>query len=201
MAERRIESTMDQVDDEELVARARRAPPGDGRAFVELVQRHEAHVRANCQYLVGNDEATDDLAQEVFVKAYFGLHSFEGRSAFGTWVRRIKVNHCLNHVSAAGRRPTVDIDGAELHGHMALRTEPRGPDAMEREELQARVDQVLRSLPDTLRVALVLRDMDGLSQQEVAAALEVSLSAAKMRIMRGREAFREAWIALAEEGR
>lgn len=189
---------MDQADDNELIERARASLPGDERAFAELVRRHEAHVRANCRYIVGNDEATDDLAQEVFIRAYFGLSSFEGRSSFGTWVRRIKVNHCLNHVSAAGRWDTLDIEGGQLDGHPAMRTEPLGPRLLEYEEFQLKVDQVLRSMPDTLRIALVLRDMDGLSQQEVARTLDISLSAAKMRIMRGRDAFRDAWAALEE---
>ena len=84
--------------DANLVAQALKAHPGDLRAFDELVRRHQSRVQTNCRYLSGNEEDALDLAQEVLVKAYFNLKGFEARAGFGTWVNRIKVNHCLNHL-------------------------------------------------------------------------------------------------------
>ena len=91
-------------DDDELIRGALSAPPGDTRAFDELVRRHQGHIRANCRFIVEDPESSQDLAQEVFVKAYFGLASFEGRSSFRTWLRRIKVNQCLSFLESPRSR-------------------------------------------------------------------------------------------------
>ena len=84
--------------DEELVEQARRAPEGDLRAFEKLVLIHQRRVVANCRYITRDPNNAEDLAQEVLVKAFFGLGGFEGRSSFGGWLQRIKINHCLNHL-------------------------------------------------------------------------------------------------------
>ena len=181
------------LDDDALVGRARRAPPGDERAFRALVERHAGHVRANCRYLVGSHADADDVAQEVFVRAYFSLPRFEGRASFRTWVRRIKINRCLTHLSARNDRAFVDVDDPGVAADEALAHGPVGTAGVEGEELKARIDAVLIGLPATLRIPLVLRDMDGLSYDEIAHELGIGLSAAKMRVKRGREAFRERW--------
>jgi len=84
--------------DAELVASARRAPEGDTRAYEALLGRHRDAVLANCRYLTRSPDDAEDLAQEVFVKAYFGLSKFEGKSQFKTWVQRIKINQCLSFI-------------------------------------------------------------------------------------------------------
>src|ERR1044072_4597755 len=84
--------------DEELLQAARNAPAGDLRAFEQLIGLYQKQILADCLYLTRDDANSEDLAQEVFVKAYFGLGSFEGRSSFRHWLQRIKVNHCLNHI-------------------------------------------------------------------------------------------------------
>lgn len=184
------------LEDPALVRVAQEARPGDGRAFNELVRRHQGRVRANCRFLTGNEMDAEDLSQEVFIKAYFALAEFEGRSQFGTWVRRIKVNHCLNYLEAEGRRSFLDVEGPVVGAADRLRVAPRGPRSVDEAELRTRVERVLGELHETLRVPLVLRDMDGMSYTEVAEALGVGLSAAKMRIKRAREAFRAAWVAM-----
>ena len=90
--------------DEELLKEARKAPEGDLRAFEQLVLRHQRRVVANCRNITRDPNNAEDLAQEVLVKAFFGLHLFEGRSSFAGWLQRIKINHCLNHLKkqAAG---------------------------------------------------------------------------------------------------
>lgn len=83
--------------DRELVELALSAREGDTRAFEELVKRYQGRILADCRYLSRDGSQSEDLAQEVFVKAYFALGQFEGRASFRHWLQRIKVNHCLNH--------------------------------------------------------------------------------------------------------
>ena len=180
-------------NDAELVARAVTAAPGDLRAFDELVRRHQARVHTNCRYLSGNQEDALDLAQEVLVKAYFNLKSFQERSTFGTWLNRIKVNHCLNFLRREKDRIYVDASDPGLAGEQALHSPLTADAATEAAESRRRIGAVLDSLPETLRVPLILRDLDGLSYQEISDELDVGLSAVKMRIKRGREEFRAAY--------
>ncbi|HPF34668.1 sigma-70 family RNA polymerase sigma factor [bacterium] len=177
--------------DEQLVERARSARQGDLRAFDELVRRHQAKVRTNCRYLTGSEEDALDLSQEVFVKAYFNLKRFEGRSSFGTWVQRIKVNHCLNHIRKRRGKTFVDVEDPALAAEDALRDGARADDATRARETRERIGEVLDRMSETLRVPLLLRDLDGLSYQEIADRLDLGLSAVKMRIARAREEFRE----------
>lgn len=176
--------------DSQLVARAVEAPQGDLRAFDELVRRHQGRVQTNCRYLSGNDEDALDLAQEVLVKAYFNLKSFEERSQFGTWLNRIKVNHCLNHLRKQKGKVHVDVDEPGLEAESELRARDKADRRLERDETRRRIGETLDRMNETLRVPLILRDLDGLSYEEIAEELDVGLSAVKMRIKRAREEFR-----------
>lgn len=181
------------VSDADLVAQAVSAPPGDLRAFDELVRRHKSRVQTNCRYLSGNEEDALDLSQEVLVKAYFNLKRFESRSTFGTWLNRIKVNHCLNHLRRHRDQTFVDVEEPGLENNTALHSRHRTDSAATAGDTRRQIGAVLDSLPETLRVPLILRDMDGLSYQEIADELELGLSAVKMRIKRAREEFRAAY--------
>lgn len=183
---------MAQADDI-LVAQALSAPPGDLRAFDELVRRHQSRVQTNCRFLSGNEEDALDLSQEVLVKAYFNLSRFEARASFGTWLNRIKVNHCLNHLRRQRDRKFVDVEEPGLEGHDALRSRQRADAAVVDADTRQAIGRSLDSLPETLRVPLILRDMDGLSYQEIATELKIGLSAVKMRIKRARTEFRTAY--------
>ncbi len=189
----------DTLTDERLVEQAQGAAPGDLRAFETLVERHQAKVTANCHYLSGSRADAEDLAQEVFVKAFFGLSRFEGRSQFVTWLRRIKVNHCLNFLKKRKSKTFVDVETPGLEGHEELHVAPRAGQALEAESERARIGRVLEAMSETLRIPLVMRDMDELSYQEIADELGIGLSAVKMRIKRGREEFRRLYR-LATEG-
>ena len=175
------------LDDDALLLLAQEALEGDTRAFEELVKRHQRKVLTNCRYLSGSPSDAEDLAQEVFVKAYFGLARFERRSSFETWIRRIKSNHCINWVTKK-RVQTVDVDPVVVDAHAAR--PPEAERALEREDTRTRVGAVLLELNETLRIPLILRDMDGMSYDEIADELGIGLSAVKMRIKRGREEFR-----------
>jgi RNA polymerase sigma-70 factor, ECF subfamily len=175
--------------DADLVARARHAPAGDTRAFDELIARHRSRVVANCRYLTSGNEA-EDLAQEVLVKAYFALRKYESRARFSTWLYRIKVNHCLNH-RRAGRRHdgNVALDDAAPDS-AALTVPPEADLALDRAADVTRVRAAVASLSETLRQPLVMRELDEMSYEEIAAALGLSLSAVKMRILRARQELR-----------
>lgn len=175
--------------DEELVSRAQAAADGDHRPFEALVSRHQEKVVANCRYMTRSAADAEDLAQDVFLKAFFGLPRFEGRSSFKSWLLRIKVNHCLNHLRKQSNEKRVDLDdvGEELPAEMHV--QPRAERLVQSEDERDRIVGVLDRMSDTLRIPLIMRDMDGMAYQEIAEVLGVGLSATKMRIKRARETF------------
>ncbi len=188
-----------QESDERLVALAKSALAGDMRAFDELVRRHQGKILTNCRYLTGSGGDAEDLAQEVFVKAFFALARFEGRAAFGSWVTRIKINHCLNFNRKTKGKAFLDASDPKVQGADELTIEPRAPGKLEEDDRRQRVRAILDQMGDTLRIPLVMSDMDGLSYQEIADELGIGLSAVKMRIKRGRETFRQLYDAQAAE--
>lgn len=176
--------------DEDLLRLVMSSPEGDLRAFEELVKRYQGRILADCRFLTRDENNAEDLAQEVFVKAFFALRTFEGRSAFRSWLQRIKVNHCLNHMKKRQGRGDVALedDGAEVFEQMRVPADAE--QQLERMADRQRIEGILSMMPPTLRVPLVMRDMDELSYEEIAASLGLGLSAVKMRIKRGREFFR-----------
>lgn len=184
-------------EDEELLRAIRRAPEGDLRAFEQLVLRHQNRILADCRYLT-DDNSAEDLAQEVFVKAYFGLPGFEGRSTFRHWLQRIKVHHCLNHLKRREGKEALAIDEDTVARFEELQVAPVADQEIETIEDRRRVHDVLDAMPGTLRVPLIMRDMDDLSYDEIAVALGIGLSAVKMRIKRARDLFRRIYVGEAE---
>lgn len=180
--------------DRELLELAMSAREGDLRAFEELVKRHQGRILADCRHLTRDSNDSEDLAQEVFVKAYFALQRFEGRSTFRHWLQRIKVHHCLNHIKKTKGRKSVALDEEIPEDHEHLRSSPEISRQLELETDRQRIDAVLGMMSPALRVALVMRDMDELSYEEIAAALGIGLSAAKMRVKRAREQFRNCYL-------
>ncbi len=183
------------ADDAELVKVVVANPRGDPRPFEQLVQRYQGRVLANCRYLTGSPRDAEDLAQEVFVKAYFGLPRFEGRAKFSTWLQRIKVNHCLNHLSRK-RAALVSIEEPGISSREELRSSTGTEAAIDALERRRRIGATLDALTEAERVPLILRDADGLSYQEIAEHLGIGLSAVKMRIKRSREKFRRLFDAV-----
>ncbi|NNF07486.1 MAG: sigma-70 family RNA polymerase sigma factor [Candidatus Eisenbacteria bacterium] len=180
-----------QESDQDLVERAKLAASGDTRAFDELVRRHQEKVLANCRYLSGSEHDAQDLAQEVFVKVYFGLKKFEARSQFGTWVQRIKINHCLNFLRGNKNVSKVDIQDPVTQMDPQTHLSPKAEKDLHTQDQRAQIQTILDEMPDTLRLPLIMRDLDELSYQEIADSLGIGLSATKMRIKRAREEFRE----------
>jgi RNA polymerase sigma-70 factor (ECF subfamily) len=185
-------------EDLELVRRAQ-AVRSDLRPFAELVRRHEQQVLANCRCISGSADDAQDLAQEVFVKAYFGLPRFRGEARFGVWVQRIKVNHCLNHLRRRRRRSFVDVDDPIYVNEPQLQVAPTAEAAAAARDRRQQIAAALDRLPESLRVPLVMCDLDEMSYQDIADELGIGLSAIKMRIKRGREQFRQVFARTQEQ--
>jgi len=181
--------------DDELFESARSAPAGDLRAFEELLQRHQRRIVADCRHITRDESVAEDLAQEVFLKAFFGMKNFEGRSSFRHWLQVIKVNHCLNHLKKGKGKTVISIDDEGPQTKEETKAFSSHDRSEERFGEQQIIHRVLDAMPDNLRIPLVLRDMDELSYEEVATQLSISLSAAKMRIKRAREYFRDQYEA------
>jgi RNA polymerase sigma-70 factor (ECF subfamily) len=177
--------------DEELLQQVREAPEGDLRAFEKLVLRHQRRVVANCRYITRDQNNAEDLAQEVLVKAFFGLRGFEGRSSFGSWLQRIKVNHCLNYLKKQAGRSYVGVEERDVEEFDQLQVRATAEQQAGAISDRQLISEVLDSMSNTLRIPLILCDMDELSYEEVAQSLHISLSATKMRVKRAREEFRE----------
>jgi RNA polymerase sigma-70 factor (ECF subfamily) len=176
------------LDEAQLLTRAR---SGDAQAFGQLVENHsERGYRALRRFGLDADEA-GDVAQEVFLRAWRSLDRFEGRAQLSTWLYRIAFNEAQRRLSR--RRAPADLDS--LDGLDPIAAIPDSPDrepdarALER-ELGEAVDAALSQLPPALRAAVILRDLEGLSTDEAAAAAGVRPAAFKSRLHRGRLALR-----------
>lgn len=181
--------------EDELVRKACSAPEGDLRAFERLVEQHRKRIVADCRYMTTNENIAEDLAQEVFVKAFFGLRNFEGRSSFRRWLQSIKVHHCLNHLKKRQSRAVVPIHAPSLEESEYFQVAPTAHRELEGMDDREQVKRILESMPANLRVPLIMRDMDDLSYEEIAGELGLGLSAVKMRIKRAREDFRDRYQA------
>lgn len=180
-------------EDEELLRAAVGAPEGDLRAFEQLVLKYRTRIVADCRCMTRDESSAEDLAQETFVKVFFGLRSFEGRSSFRHWLQRIKVHHCLNHIKKQEGKKQVPIEESSAEESEQLQVPPTAYAEFEAMDDRQRIAETLQSLPSTLRIPLVMREMDDFSYEEIASSLSISLSAVKMRIKRGREEFRRGY--------
>lgn len=181
--------------EDDLFESARAAPPGDLRAFEQLVTQNQRRIVADCRHITRDETVAEDLAQEVFLKAFFGMKNFEGRSSFRHWLQVIKVHHCLNHIKKHKGKTALSIDEEGPQSPEQAKAFSSHDRSEERLSEQQIIHRVLDAMPDNLRIPLILRDMDELSYEEVAAHLNISLSAAKMRIKRAREWFRDQYEA------
>lgn len=176
-------------NDKELVARVQR---GDKRAFDLLVKKYQHKVFSLISRLVRDPADIADVAQDAFVKAYRALPNFRGDSAFYTWMYRIAVNTAKNHLVSQGRRPPdSDIDASEAEqfsGVDALRDLGSPERLALRDELKQRVDEAINGLPEDLKSAITLREMEGMSYEEIADVLNCPVGTVRSRIFRAREA-------------
>ena len=174
--------------DQQLVQRAQR---GDLRAFDLLVLKYQTRIAALVSRYVSDTGEVEDVTQEAFVKAYRALGKFRGDSAFYTWLYRIAANAAKNHLVAKGRRPGADatIEDAEGFDEGGLLSESASPEALAMGgELAEVVESALNALPDELKAALMLREFDGLSYDDIADVLGCPVGTVRSRIFRAREA-------------
>jgi RNA polymerase sigma-70 factor (ECF subfamily) len=185
----------------------RRAQAGDAKAFEDLVVLYEEKVYTLSYFLTGNHVDAQDLAQEVFVKAYLGLGSFRQEADLSTWLHRIAVNLWLNMQRRRQKSPQllslddpVRTGEGEVTRAVAV-ADPAGDpeEALEGKELQRLVQQALLKLSDDFRAVLVLREIEGYTYEEIASLMECSLGTVKSRLNRARQALRERIEAEAKE--
>ncbi|HJS58508.1 MAG TPA: sigma-70 family RNA polymerase sigma factor [Vicinamibacteria bacterium] len=171
---------------------------GDPDAFARLVAQHEGMVFGLAARLLGDPEEARDVAQDVFLQVYRALGRFEGRSRLKTWIYRIVVNQCRNRRrfwSRHARRGSCSLEAltAAEEARLAAGRDENGPFAdVARRERVARVHEALARLRFEHRAILLLREQDGLSCEEIAAALGIAEGTVKSRLARAREAFRQA---------
>jgi RNA polymerase sigma-70 factor (ECF subfamily) len=174
-------------EDSVLLARAR---SGDLDAFAEIVRRHEHRVRDVLFRLLDDPRDVEEALQDCFVQAWRNLDRFRAESMVFTWLYRIAVNEAFARLRRK-RLPVVELDEADRHRSIAGGRAQEPQAAAEKAELHAFLAGRIRELPLEYRAALVLRDVLGLSNQEVADVLEISVSAAKSRIHRARMQIRD----------
>ena len=169
-----------------------RVQQGDKSAFDILVGKYQHKIlKLVGRYVRDPDEAMD-VAQEAFIKAYRALGSFRGDSAFYTWLYRISINTAKNHIAAARRRPEdynmdlQDPEQYELHGRLSSIDTPEGN--VLSEEIRQTVNAAIEALPEDLRTAIILREMEGMSYEEIATTMECPVGTVRSRIFRAREA-------------
>jgi RNA polymerase sigma-70 factor (ECF subfamily) len=179
--------------DQQLVERAQR---GDKRAFGLLVEKYERKLARLVSRLVRDPGEVEDVTQETFVKAYRALPSFRGESAFYTWLYRIGVNTAKNYLVAVGRRaPTsteVEAQEAEaLDGGELLRDINTPESVLLSKEIAGTVNSAIEALPEELRSAIQLRELEGMSYEEIAKLMDCPVGTVRSRIFRAREAIAE----------
>ena len=175
--------------DEALVARVQR---GDKMAFDALVLKYQQRVVKVISRYVRDPSEAMDLAQETFIKAYRALPNFRGDSAFYTWLYRIAINTAKNFIVAQGRRPPqddVEASAAEQYEGPSQLKDNASPERMIlRDELENVIFSAIEALPEDLRIAITLRELEDMSYEEIAQAMDCPIGTVRSRIFRAREA-------------
>ena len=178
-----------QSSDKKLVKRVQK---GDKGAFDLLVLKYQHKIVNLVMRYVRDPELALDITQEAFIKAYRALPRFRGDSAFYTWMYRIAVNTAKNHLAAQRRRPMdveLDLQDPEqydLHAKLKETDTPEGVTLSN--ELKETVERAIASLPEDLRTAIILRELEGMSYEEIAQTMECPVGTVRSRIFRARDA-------------
>ncbi|MCH9692910.1 MAG: RNA polymerase sigma factor RpoE [Gammaproteobacteria bacterium] len=178
-----------QASDKKLVERVQK---GEKHAFDLLVLKYQHKIVNLVMRYVRDPELAQDIAQEAFIKAYRALPRFRGDSAFYTWMYRIAVNTAKNHLAAQRRRPMdveldmQDPDQYDLHAKLKETDTPEGVTLSN--ELKETVERAIAALPEDLRTAIVLRELEGMSYEEIAQTMECPVGTVRSRIFRARDA-------------
>lgn len=180
------------VSDDELV---RRVQQGNGEAFEELVRRYERKVYNIAYRLLGNEEDAAEALQDTFLRAYRFIPKFKFKSSFYTWLYRIATNVSLTKLRRRRTQETVSLDepvkDTDHLMHEIPDTDSTPEEAFQQKRLRERLQKAVESLPEDYRAVVVLRDLEGLTNEEVSKILKLSIPAVKSRLHRGRMALRE----------
>ena len=175
--------------DQKLVARVQK---GDKTAFDLLARKYQHKLAKLIARYVRDRREVEDVTQEALIKAYRAIGGFRGESAFYTWLYRIAVNTAKNYLDSLGRRPPnsdMEVEGAELiDSGDSLRDQATPERTLLTDEIAATVNRVVESLPEDLRTAITLREIDGLSYEEIAQVMDCPIGTVRSRIFRAREA-------------
>jgi RNA polymerase sigma-70 factor (ECF subfamily) len=175
--------------DQLLVARAQQ---GDKKAFGLLVEKYHRKLGRLLSRMIRDQAEVEDVVQESFIKAYRALHNFRGDSAFYTWLYRIGINTAKNYLVSMGRKPQVmqevEIEDVENFDEgIEMRTMDTPETAMMTKEIAQTVNDTIASLPEELRTAITLRELEGLSYEEIAMLMQCPIGTVRSRIFRARE--------------
>lgn len=177
------------ASDQQLVARVQK---GDRRAFDLLVLKYQHRILALVGRFISDHAEAQDVTQEAFIKAYRALPSFRGDTQFYTWMYRIAVNTAKNHLISRGRKtPTqdIDLDDAAYFADESNMKDVNTPDALlQRDQLKSVVFAAIEELPEELRRAVTLRELEGMSYEEIAETMDCPIGTVRSRIFRAREA-------------
>jgi len=176
--------------DAELVARVQQ---GDKQAFDLLVLKYQRKIQRLLSRMIRDQSDIDDVMQEAFIKAYRALPQFRGDSAFYTWLYRIAINTARNWMSSQGRRPSApglnQTEDGETFNEIDNLIDNNTPEsALASQEIASTVNSVIEQLPSELQTAIVLREIDGLSYEEIAQTMNCPIGTVRSRIFRAREA-------------
>ena len=179
--------------DQKLVEKAQR---GDKKAFGMLVEKYQRRLNRLLSRMVRDQSEIEDIVQDSFIKAYRAINNFRGDSAFYTWLYRIGINTAKNHLVKLGKRPKAmnDVEIEEIENFEDapdLRNHETPESTMMSSEIVASVNQTIEALPNELREAISLREMDGLSYEEIADLMNCPIGTVRSRIFRAREVIAE----------
>lgn len=171
------------ADDGDLITRFK---GGDVSGFEELVRKHQNRVYNLCRYMIRGTQDAQDAAQDVFLKAYGSLKAFKPDASLYTWLYRIAVNTCLDYKKKS--RPEQTEDDSVIDDLAS--TEPSPEQHYQSKEIGQSIQLALQKLPEQLRAAIVLKEIEDLSYEEIAKVLHTSIGTVKSRISRAREELR-----------
>ena len=181
---------LSQWTDLDLVNRCQGTVPLDLAAYRELVRRHEPLVFNTCLKMIRSHQDAEEVCQDAFVQVYHKMHQFEHRAAFKTWLFRIVYNLCLRRRQTMNRRVAKEAEAGE---DLAHRLKEKEQEADAKVELSQTIQEAMDRLDEDQREIILLKYISGLTLQEIADVLEISLSAAKMRLYRSLDRFKESY--------
>jgi len=183
------ETELPDDSDSDLVRRVQR---GESAAFDLLVRKYQHRIAGLIGRYIADWSEVQDVAQETFLRAYRALGNFRGDAQFYTWLHRIAVNTAKNHLVAHNRRPPTDDidvgDAEQFESGLRLRDTDTPERELMRQQMEQTVMRAVESLPEELRLAITLREVDGLSYEEIAQRMQCPIGTVRSRIFRAREA-------------